>query len=113
MLENGQVKVHPAVYEFYKSFSETGLLGFALFYTLFGVIIGHLADKYSRRNIIPAPHCGCRTGSGFDYGIAYGRHCPQTTTARFSGRPGKEGRGIKTKGQSAKGKVEQVCTLNL
>lgn len=54
MLENGQVKVHPAVYEFYKSFSETGLLGFALFYTLFGVISGHLADKYSRRNIIPA-----------------------------------------------------------
>lgn len=54
MLENGQVKVHPAVYEFYKSFSETGLLGFALFYTLFGVISGHLADKYSRRNIIMA-----------------------------------------------------------
>ena len=26
VLENGQVKVHSAVYEFYKSFSETGLL---------------------------------------------------------------------------------------
>ncbi len=29
-------------------------LSFALFYTLFGIIIGHLADKYNRRNIIIA-----------------------------------------------------------
>jgi MFS family permease len=27
-------------------------LSFALFYTLFGIIIGHFADKYNRRNII-------------------------------------------------------------
>src|SRR5690349_9380190 len=27
-------------------------LSFAMFYTLFGVIIGRLADRYSRRNII-------------------------------------------------------------
>lgn len=29
-------------------------LSFALFYTLFGVVIGHLADKFNRRNIIIA-----------------------------------------------------------
>ena len=27
-------------------------ISFALFYTLFGVFIGHFADKYNRRNII-------------------------------------------------------------
>ena len=29
-------------------------LSFALFYTVFGILIGHFADKYNRRNIIIA-----------------------------------------------------------
>ena len=49
--------VGPIKRDLHLSDTEMGLLmgfSFALFYTLFGIFIGHLADKFNRRNIIIA-----------------------------------------------------------